>query len=87
MIQEGLNPQGEVSREGSETTAGRKVSGAEEKGRGDDSDDSPSEPAADQRASTSERTAQREAPAPTDTHTRDARGALISRVVADQSSS
>lgn len=86
MIQEGLNPQGEVSREGSETTAGRKVSGAEEKGRGDDRS-RPSEPAADQRASTSERTAQREAPAPTDTHTRDARGALISRVVADQSSS
>lgn len=86
MLREGLDPQGEVSREGSETAAGRKVSGAEEKGRGDDRS-RPSEPAADQRASASGRTAQREPPARTDAHTRDARGALISRVAADQSSS
>lgn len=52
MIQQGLNPQEDVSREGAETTADRKVLGAEEKGRGDDST-CPSEPPAEHRASTS----------------------------------
>lgn len=86
MTRESLNPQEEVSCEGSGTTAERKVSGAEEKGGGDGAT-RPGEPPAEHAGRASQSgLGQKEPSAHTDTHTRDTRRVSVSSLVTEKSS-